>query len=102
METRQLLPVKQAGSLPLEYLDQALRLASARVSVRSWLCSSIIPLTVEPGGDALFRGGVLQHIARQLLDGKLVEGHIPVEGVDDPVPVGPDGVVPERRSRIAF
>ncbi len=43
----------------------------------------VIP--VEPGGDLLRVGGVWQQIARDLVDGELVEREIPVERVDHPV-----------------
>src|SRR4029453_10164426 len=44
----------------------------------------------EAGRNALLERRKRQQITRQLLDGELVEGHIPVEGVDDPVAIRPD------------
>ena len=44
---------------------------------------------VEAGGNALGRGGVGQQITGDLLDDKLVKGHISIEGVNHPVTVGP-------------
>ena len=48
-------------------------------------------VAVEPGGDALGEGRSRQQIARQLVDGELVEGLIAVEGLDHPLAIGPDG-----------
>ena len=45
---------------------------------------------MEAGGDPLVLGGVGEHVAGDLLDGELVEGHVAVERVDDPVAVFPD------------
>ena len=45
---------------------------------------------VEAGGDLLVERAVGQQIAGQLLDRELVERHVAVEGVDDPVAIGPD------------
>ena len=45
---------------------------------------------VVAGGDDLVGGRVGQQVAGQLLDDELVEGLVGVEGVDDPVAVGPD------------
>ena len=44
---------------------------------------------VEAGGDFLVEGGVGEEVAGELFDGELVEGLVAVEGVDDPVAVGP-------------
>ena len=44
---------------------------------------------IEAGGDELIVRGVLEEIAGQLFDGEFVEGFVGVEGVDDPVAVGP-------------
>ena len=44
---------------------------------------------VEAGGDLLVERGVGQQVAGELLDGELVERHVPVEGLDDPVAIGP-------------
>ena len=44
---------------------------------------------MEAGGDELFRGRIGQQVAGQLVHRELVEGQVPVEGPDDPVPVGP-------------
>ena len=46
-------------------------------------------VAVERGGDALVEGGAGQHVARKLLDGELVERHVVVVGVDDPVAPAP-------------
>ena len=45
---------------------------------------------VEAGGDFLFERGAGQQIAGELLDRELVEGHVLVEGFDDPIAIGPD------------
>ena len=45
---------------------------------------------VEAGGDLLIERAVRQQVAGQLLDRELVERLVLVEGVDDPVAVGPD------------
>ena len=47
-------------------------------------------VAMEAGGDFLAFGGVGQEVAGELLDGELVEGHVGVEGVDDPVAEFPD------------
>ena len=49
---------------------------------------------MEPGGDLLLGAGVRQHVACDLLDGKLLERHIFVQRLDDPVAILP------RRSQI--
>ena len=46
--------------------------------------------SVKTGGDQLRLRRVLEQIARKLLDGELIEGHIAVESIDDPIAVGPD------------
>ena len=46
-------------------------------------------ITVESGGNLLFGGGAGENIACDLLDRELVEGHVPVEGLDDPVSIAP-------------
>ena len=43
----------------------------------------------EAGGRPLVARGVRQEVARDLLDGEPVEGHVGVEGAHDPVAVGP-------------
>ena len=48
---------------------------------------------VEPGGDALFVGGVGQEVAGELFDGEAVEALVGVEGVDDVVAIGEDALV---------
>ena len=48
---------------------------------------------VEAGGDFLIEGGVWEHVAGHLFEGELIEGHVAVEGLDDPIAVGPDGAV---------
>jgi len=45
----------------------------------------------EASGDALIPGGAGQEIAGELFDGELIEGHVFVEGIDDPIAVRPDG-----------
>ena len=47
---------------------------------------------IVPGGDPLFAGGFRQQIAGQLLPSELIEREIPVEGVDDVIPVRPNAV----------
>src|SRR5579875_2143820 len=44
---------------------------------------------VKTGGDQLIESGIGQQIAGQLFDGKLVEGHVAIEGIDDPIAIGP-------------
>ena len=44
----------------------------------------------EARGHPLLQGRVREEVAGQLLDGELVEGHVGVEGADDPVAVRPD------------
>ena len=46
--------------------------------------------SVKAGGDQLRLRRVLEQIARKLLDGELIEGHVAVECIDDPIAVGPD------------
>src|SRR5262245_51862633 len=57
-------------------------------------------VAIKPGGDLLADGRVLQQIAGELPDRKLVEGQVVIERVDDPVAVCPDG--PRRVERIAI
>jgi len=47
-------------------------------------------VAVEPGGDELLFGRFRQQVARQLLDGELIERHVAVEGLDHPVAIGPN------------
>jgi hypothetical protein len=47
-------------------------------------------VAVEPGGDALIERGVREQITGELFDGELIERHILVEGLDDPIAPGPD------------
>ena len=42
-------------------------------------------IAIEPAGDFVFRRRIGEQIACQLLDGELVEGQVPVVGIDDPV-----------------
>ena len=63
-------------------LDQELLGDDAALAVLA-----VVP--VEGGGDALLEGGVGQQIAGDLLDGELVERHVRVVGVNDPVAVAP-------------
>jgi len=52
-------------------------------------------IAVETGGEDLLGGGIGQEITGELLEGELVEGHVRVEGVDDPIapwPVATSGV----------
>ena len=44
---------------------------------------------VEPGGDLLLFRRTGQEVAGDLLYGEPVEGHVAIEGPDDPVAVGP-------------
>ncbi len=45
---------------------------------------------VQAGGDFLILRGPGQEVAGDLFDGEAVEGHVGVEGLDDPVAVGPE------------
>jgi len=47
-------------------------------------------VAVKAGGDEVVWRGVRKKVAGDLFDRELIEGHIGVEGFDDPVPVGPD------------
>ena len=47
-------------------------------------------IAVVTRGDELIEPRVGQHVASELLDGELVEGQVAVEGLHDPVAVGPD------------
>ena len=51
---------------------------------------------MKPGGDALVCGGIRQQVTGDLFDRELIEWHILIECLDDPVAVGPD------RSRVVF
>src|SRR5258706_6074392 len=42
-------------------------------------------IAMEPGGDFLLSAGIGQHVARQLLDGELIERHVFVQRVDHPL-----------------
>ena len=44
---------------------------------------------MEPRCDELIDSGFLEKIARELFDGELIEGHVCVEGLYDPVAVRP-------------
>ena len=46
-------------------------------------------VAVESGGQLLTDRRAGEKVARQLLDGELVEGLVPIEGIDDPVPPEP-------------
>ncbi|MFM1944909.1 MAG: hypothetical protein RI897_3891 [Verrucomicrobiota bacterium] len=48
---------------------------------------------VIAGGDFLGGGGIGEEVAGELFTGELVEGHVVIEGVDDPIAVGGDIVV---------
>jgi len=48
-------------------------------------------VSVEGGGDQLIAGRILEEVAGELLDGKLIKGHVGVESADDPVAIPPDG-----------
>ena len=50
-------------------------------------------VAMKSGGDDLLGRGVGKHVAGELLNGKLVEGLVSVERLDDVVAVGPDGSV---------
>ena len=45
----------------------------------------------EAGGDLLLLGGVRQHVTRNLLEGELVERHVAIQCLDDPVAIRPHG-----------
>ena len=45
---------------------------------------------VEPGRDPLIEGRLGQEVAGELFNSELVKGLVAVEGIDDPVPVGPE------------
>ena len=47
-------------------------------------------VAMEAGGNQLVRGGLGQQIARKLIHGELVEGHVEVEGVDHPIAIFPN------------
>src|SRR4029079_9023223 len=47
-------------------------------------------VAVEAGGDLLLQGRAGAEVAGDLVDRELVEGHVAVQGVDDPVAVLPD------------
>ena len=49
--------------------------------------------TVKAGGDFLICGCIGKQISGNLLDGKLIEGHILIDGIDHPVPECP--AIPE-------
>ena len=48
---------------------------------------------IVTGGDELLRRGIGQQIARQLLDGELVEALVPIEGIDHVVAVRKDALI---------
>ena len=75
------------------FLEQVLRGVDAAFAV-------LERVAVEAGRHALLDGGVRQQVAGDLLGREAVEGHIAVEGVDDPAPVAP-GVRAEVVFRIA-
>ena len=45
---------------------------------------------IEARGDVLIERAIGQQVAGELLDRELVERHVAVEGVDDPIAIGPD------------
>ena len=45
---------------------------------------------IEARGDLLIERAIRQQVAGQLLDRELIERHVAVEGVDDPIAIGPD------------
>jgi len=45
---------------------------------------------MKAGGDFLLECRAGQQIAGQLFDGELIERHVAIEGVDDPVAIQPD------------
>ena len=47
-------------------------------------------VAMEAGRDDLILRGIRQQVARQLLDSELIERHVLVEGVDEPIAPGPD------------
>jgi hypothetical protein len=61
-------------------------------------------IAVEPGRDLLLRGGRGQQIPGELFDRKLIERHVAVECLDDPVTPGPDltRVVTEESIRVGI
>jgi len=46
---------------------------------------------LPPTRNYLVACGIGQHVAGKLLEGELVERHVRVKGMDDPIAVGPDG-----------
>ena len=47
-------------------------------------------IAMEAGGDQLIHGRVRQHVARDLFDRELVERHVVIQRIDDPVAIFPD------------
>ena len=47
-------------------------------------------VAVEAGGNLLLFGSSRQKISRQLLNGKLIEGHVAIECVDHPIGLLPN------------
>ena len=45
--------------------------------------------SVEPSGNELIERRFFEEITRELLDGKLIEGQIPIEALDDPIAISP-------------
>jgi hypothetical protein len=46
-------------------------------------------IAMEAGGDPLPDRRFRQHVAGQLLDGELIERHIRIDGLNDPIAIGP-------------
>ncbi len=44
---------------------------------------------MKAGGGELLMRGIRQQVARDLLDGELIEGHVAIHGVDDPIAIAP-------------
>jgi hypothetical protein len=47
-------------------------------------------VSMKPGGDDVLRRGIRQHVSGELLDAELIEGHVIIQRLHDPVAIGPD------------
>ena len=54
------------------------------------LAASLWSIAMKPGRQSLLDGRIGQHVSSQLINGKLVEGHVSIQRPNDPVPVGPN------------
>ncbi len=50
-------------------------------------------IAMKAGGDKLVERGFGQHVAGELFDRELVEGHVGIEGLNHPVAVGPHAAI---------